>query len=146
MIARRLAFLLLVVLLSGCASNVPLQRGQIDSLSRETRPAELEQILGQATATAQVQVQSGGRQYDARRYHLQTGHRQEMTMVCTPVCIPIMISVPVMVEYVVIQRVPGKELLAWGTPEELSKDDDAEVSALMPAVKQSLAAAAEKKP
>jgi hypothetical protein len=143
MIARRLA-LLLFVLLTGCASSVPLQRGQIDALSRDTRPSELEQILGQATATSQTEVQSGEQHYSARRYSLQTGSRQDMTMVCTPMCIPIMITVPVMVEYVVIQRLPGRELLAWGTPEELSKDADIEVSALMPMVKQRLEAAARK--
>jgi hypothetical protein len=143
MIARRLA-LLLFVLLTGCASSIPLQRGQIDTLSRDTRPNELEQILGQATATSQTDVQSGGQQYSARRYNLQTGTRQDMTMVCTPLCIPIMITVPVMVEYVVIQRMPGKELLAWGTPEQLSKDANAEVSALMPVVKQRLEAAGKK--
>ena len=65
-------------------------------------------------------------------------------MVCTPLCIPIMITVPVMVEYVVIQRMPGRELLAWGTPEQLSKDADTEVSALMPVVKQRLEAAGKK--
>jgi hypothetical protein len=72
-----------------------------------------------------------------------------MTMVCAPACFPVVYSVPVLVEYVVIQRLPGKELLAWGTPEELSKDADIEVSALMPTVKQRLeaaAAAASKKP
>jgi hypothetical protein len=150
MIARRLS-LLVFVLLVGCAGSVPLQRGQIDALTKDTRPADIEQILGKATATAQTDVQAGERQYNARRYQLQTGSRQEMTMVCTPGCFPIFITVPVMVEYVVIQRLPGKELLAWGTPEELSKDADVEVSALMPTVKQRLeaaavAAAASKKP
>jgi hypothetical protein len=143
MIARRLA-LLLFVLLTGCASSVPLQRGQIDTLSRDTRPSELEQALGKATATSQTDVQSGARQYNARRYNLQTGIRQDMTKVCTPFCIPIMITVPVMVEYVVIQRLPGRELLAWGTPEELSKDADTEVSDLMPMIKQRLEAAGKK--
>lgn len=148
MIARRLA-LLVVVLLAGCASNVPLQRGQIDALTRDTHPVEVEQILGKATPIAQTDVQAGERQYNARRYQLQTGSRQQMTMVCTPTCFPISITVPVMVEYVVIQRLPGKELLAWGTPEELSKDADNEVSSLMPTVKRRLeaaAAAASKKP
>lgn len=141
MIARWLV-LPVFVLLVGCAGSVPLQRGQIDTITRETRPAELEQILGKATAIAQTEVSAGERRYNARRYQLQTGTRQDMTMVCTPACFPIMITVPVMVEYVVIQRLPGKELLAWGTPEELSKDADVEVSALMPTAKQRLEAAA----
>lgn len=145
MIARRLV-LLVFVLLGGCASNVPLQRGQIDALTRDTRPADVEQILGKATPIAQTDVQAGDRHYNARRYQLQTGSRQDMTMVCTPICIAIPITVPVMVEYVLIQRMPGKELLAWGTPEELSKDADSEVSSLMPTVKQRLEAAASKKP
>ncbi|MCU0942664.1 MAG: hypothetical protein MUE35_08965, partial [Hydrogenophaga sp.] len=147
-ISRRLA-LLVLAFLAGCASSVPLQRGQIDALTRDTRPAEVEQILGKATPIAQTDVQVGERQYNARRYQLQTGSRQEMTMVCAPACFPVVYSVPVLVEYVVIQRLPGKELLAWGTPEELSKDADIEVSALMPTVKQRLeaaAAAASKKP
>ncbi len=141
MIARWLVLPVFAVLV-GCAGSVPLQRGQIDSITRETRPADLEQILGKATPVAQTDVTAGERQYNARRYQLQTGTRQDMTMVCTPACFPIMITVPVLVEYVVIQRMPGKELLAWGTPEELSKDADVEVSALMPTVKQRLEAAA----
>jgi hypothetical protein len=140
MFARGLQVLFVSVVLAGCASTVPLYRGQVDTLARDTRPAELEQILGKATAFAQADVQMGERRYLARRYQLQTGTRQEMTVVCTPTCIPISIAVPVLVEYVLIQRQPGGELLAWGTPEELSKDADTEVSSIMPMVKQRLEA------
>lgn len=140
MFPRWLQVLLVSAFLAGCASTVPLYRGQVDTLTRDTRPAELEQVLGKATARAQADVQLGDRRYLARRFLLQTGTRQEMTVVCTPACIAIPITVPILVEYVVIQRQPGGELLAWGTPEELSKDADAEVSSIMPMVKQQLEA------
>jgi hypothetical protein len=140
MFARWLPVLLASVFLTGCASTVPLYRGQVDTLTRDTRPADLQQILGKATATSQADVQMGERRYLARRYQLQTGMRQEVSVVCTPTCLAIPVSVPVLVAYVVIQRQPGGELLAWGTPEELSKDADTEVSALMPTVKQQLEA------
>lgn len=143
MTATRLALIALVAL-AGCASNIPLQRTQVDAITRETRPAELEQILAKATVAAQTEVLSQEQRYNARLFRLQTGTRQDMSMVCTPFCIPIMITVPVVAQYVVIQRLPEKELVAWGTPEELSKDADPRVSALMPQVKQQLEQASKK--
>lgn len=143
MTATRLALIALVAL-AGCASNVPLQRNQVDAISRETRPAELEEILAKATVTAQTEVQAQEHRYNARLFSLQTGTRQDMTMICTPICIPIMITVPVTSQFVVLQRLPEKELVAWGTPEELSKDADPRVSALMPNVKQQLEQASKK--
>lgn len=143
MTAGRLILIALVAL-SGCASNVPLQRAQIDAISRDTRPADLEQILAKATVAAQAEVQDSEQRYNARLFRLQTGTRQDMTMVCTPMCIPIMITVPVTSQYVVIQRLPQNELVAWGTPEELSKDTDPKLSALMPEIKQRLEHASKK--
>ncbi|WP_291086884.1 hypothetical protein [Hydrogenophaga sp.] len=55
---------------------------------------------------------------------------------------PIVVPVPVIVEYGVIQRLPGKELLAWGAPEVLSKNADIKVRALKPTLKQRLESAA----
>ena len=94
---------------------------------------------------AQVEFQEGGNAYLARHYHLQTGTRQDMTMVCTPTCVPIFIQVPVTERYVVIQNLPARSVFAWGTLEELSKDADPAVSSLMPGVKQRLTEAEKKK-
>jgi hypothetical protein len=65
-------------------------------------------------------------------------------MVCTPNCIPIFVTVPVTTEYVVVQRMPSKQLHAWGTLEELSKDPDSAVSSIMPIVKARFAEAKKK--
>lgn len=133
------------VAITGCAGMVPLQRAQVAAISRDTAPAELDRVLAQATAVAQVEFQEGGKAYMARHYHLQTGSRQEMTMVCTPTCVPIFIQVPVTERYVVIQNLPARSVHAWGTLEELSKDADPAVSSLMPALKQRLTEAEKKK-
>jgi len=133
------------VAMVGCASTVPLQRTQVDALSRDAAPTEVERLLGKATAYAQHEVRAGDKAYLARHFLLQTGGRQEMTVVCTPNCLPIMITVPVTSEYVLIQTVPERALLAWGTLEELSKDADPLVSGLMPAIKAKLQASKEQK-
>ena len=133
--------LLATALMAGCANRVPLRQAQIDSIGRDTSPADLNRVLGEATVVAQAEVQDGADRFLARAFHLQTGTRQEMTMVCTPTCIPIFITVPVLADYVVLQTLPAMGLLAWGTPEALSKDADERVSRLMPEVKTRLEAA-----
>lgn len=134
----KILLIAVVVATAGCAISVPLQRAQISAISREATPANLNQILADATVVAQTEFQGNGKSYLARHYLLQTATRQDMSMVCTPTCIPIFITVPVTTQYVVIQRLPERSLHAWGTLEELSKDPDAEVSSLMPIVKQRL--------
>lgn len=130
--------------LSSCATTVPLQRTQIGSLSREAAPAEVDRILGTASVVATGEFVANEKPYLARQYLLQTGSRQEVSVVCTPTCIPIFVTVPVMTDYVVIQRMPSKELHAWGTFEELSKDSNPAVSSIMPVVKAQLAEAKKK--
>lgn len=136
----------LVFTLIGCASSVPLYRGQIDAITRDSPPATVEQTLGKATPSAQFEFTANGNSYFVRHYALQTGTRQEMTMVCTPTCIPIFIHVPVTAPYLIVQRLPTRAMHAWGTIEELSKDADPSISSIMPALKVQLEAAlAEKK-
>lgn len=129
-----------ILALAGCASTVPLQRGQLNSLSRESEPVAVEQALGKATPTAQFEVTAEGKPYFIRRYLLQTGSRQEMTVMCTPMCIPISYDVPIMTQYLVVQRLPARTMHAWGSVEELSKDQDPDVSGMMPMVKARLEA------
>lgn len=124
------------ILLTACAQSVPLQRTQIDSLNKDTKSSEVDRVLAGATVVAQSEFVEGEVSFIARHYRLVTGSRQEMTMVCTPNCFPIFITVPVTAEYVVIQRMPARDLHAWGTLEELSKDADPAISSLMPTVKQ----------
>lgn len=128
-----------VAVLAGCASKPPLQRAQISALTRESSPQEVDRILSSAAELSRVEVTHSGRNYLVRSYNLQTGTRQEMSMVCTPTCIPIFVPVPVMTSYVVIQQLPSQSTFAWGTLEELSKDSDDTISSLMPVVKQRLA-------
>jgi hypothetical protein len=134
------------VLLAACAQSVPLQRAQIDSLARDTKASDVDRVLAGATVVAQSEIVDNEKAFLARHYRLVTGSRQEMTMVCTPNCFPIFITVPVTADYVVIQRLPLKELHAWGTLEELSKDADPAVSSLMPAVKERFSESRKKKP
>ena len=124
--------------LAGCAAPVHLQRAQIGSLDRTSSPSDVDRILGDATVVAQAEVSAEQRTFLARQFRLLTGSRSEMTMVCTPTCIPIFLNVPVTSDYVVIQRLPSKDMHAWGTLEELSKDPDPGVSGIMPALKMRL--------
>lgn len=123
------------VLLTACVASVPLQPAQIGSLARESAPSDVDRILDKATVVAKTEFSANEKSYVARHFSLQTGTRQEMFVVCTPACMPIFTTVPVTAEYVVVQRLPSMELLAWGTLEELSKDSDNTVSAIMPIVK-----------
>jgi hypothetical protein len=132
--------------LVGCATSIPLQRGQIDSITRDSSPAAVDQTLGKATPTAQFEFTANGDPFFVRHYMLQTGMRQEMTVACTPICFPIAYSVPITVPYLVVQRLPSRAMHAWGAIEELSKDTDPTISSIMPALKVKLEAAlAEKK-
>jgi hypothetical protein len=139
-------FLIIVcIALTACASSVPLQRGQIGALSKDSTPTEVDRALANATMIAQVEFAAGGKSYLARHYNLLTGTRQEMTVICSPVCTPVFYPVQITAEYAVIQRMPSKAMLAWGTLEELSKDSDPEISDLMPQLKTEFEAAKKKK-
>jgi hypothetical protein len=132
----RIALLVSTLLIFvGCASQVPLQRGQIGALTRNAAPEAVEQILNKATPNAQFQFSSGGNTFAVRHFRLQTGTQQQMTMVCTPTCMPIFYTVPVTTPYLVIQTLPSRALHAWGTIEELSKDPDTNISSIMPELK-----------
>ncbi len=137
---RRLVSTAVAVVLVGCASTVPLQRGQIDSINRDSSPSAVNEALGRATSKAEFELTANGESFAIRHYLLQTGMRQEMTMVCTNFCMPIFYSVPVTADYVVVQRLPSRAMHAWGTIEELSKDQDSTVSSIMPALKSKLEA------
>jgi hypothetical protein len=69
--------------------------------------------------------------------------------VCTTFCFPVMYDIPITTQYLLLQRLPSRALYAWGTIEELSKDTDPAVSAMMPALKvrleEEVKAAKEKK-
>jgi hypothetical protein len=132
---RIAAALAAALALAGCATRVPLQQAQIGAITAQTSAGELDAILKNATQLAAFEFADGGRSFFVRSYSLQTGMRQDMTMVCTPVCIPIFITVPVTTDYVVVQNLPARTLHAWGTLEALSKDPDTAVSSIMPALK-----------
>lgn len=135
----RVAVLLVAtIVVTACASSVPLQRSQVGALTMDSLPDEVDRVLGTASVVARTEFSASGEKYIARHYRLLTGSRQEMTMVCTPVCYPIVISVPITTDYVVIQSSPALKLRAWGTLEELSKDPDDTISSLMPVVKAEL--------
>ncbi|WP_372717584.1 hypothetical protein [Immundisolibacter sp.] len=142
---RGILLLLVCNGLVACAPSVPLQRAQINSISRDSTPADLDRVLANATIIAQYEFVENEQAYFARHYSLHTGSRQEMSMVCTPTCIPIFVPVSITTDYVVIQRMPSKAIHAWGTLEELSKDPDSEVSSIMPVVKRLLEDARKKK-
>lgn len=143
---RKLTIIALVATLVGCATPVPLHRGQIDAISRDSPPAAVEQALGRATPTAQFEFIVNDNSFSVRHYLLQTGTRQEMTMMCTTFCFPVFYNVPVTAQYLVVQRLPSRAMHAWGTIEELSKDAEPGITSIMPALKVRLEAAlAEKK-
>lgn len=133
-----LAALAVVLALTGCAGIVPLQRGQISAVTQDTSPGQLDGILSHATVMHQFTSQAKGMQYLTRSYKLQTGIRSEMRVFCSTNCMAIPVSVPVFTPYVVIQALPEKSLFAWGTLEELSKDENPNISDLMPQIKQQL--------
>ncbi|MCC2676377.1 MAG: hypothetical protein K0R58_3324 [Ramlibacter sp.] len=134
-----------VVAVAGCAAPVPLQRAQIDAITRDAPPAAVEQALGKATPTAQFEFTASDNPFFVRHYMLQTGRRQEMTMVCTTFCFPVFYEVPVTVSYLLVQRLPSRAMHAWGTIEELSKDPEPSVSSIMPALKARLEVALKEK-
>lgn len=135
---------LTAMLIAGCATPVHLQQAQVGSLGRESAPAEVDRVLGNATLVARSEFKANGQDFLARQYRLQTGTNQEMTMVCTPACMPIFIQVPITADYLIIQRIPGLTMHAWGTPEQLSKDPDEAIASIMPTVKARLNEARQK--
>jgi hypothetical protein len=130
------AIVLASAVLAGCAANVPLSREQIGRISGETSATELDSILGKATVSSEYDFDANGGHYHARHLQLQTGTTSQMTMVCTKTCIPINTVIPVTTDYVVVQQLPTRKLLGWGTLEELSKSADDHVAAIMPKLKQ----------
>lgn len=133
---RLLPFAAALVILTGCASHVPLNRDQIGQIGPGMSPTEVNAIVGKATASAEYDFTSRERQYHARYYQLRTGTSQTTSVVCTPTCIPILIDVPVFEQYVVVQEQPTLALVGWGTVEELSKNPDEKISSLMPDLKK----------
>lgn len=145
-LCRRSTIIAVLAMLVGCATTVPLQRGQIDAINRDATPDAVEQTLGRATPTAQFEFTANDNPFFVRHYLLQTGSRMESQTVCTDTCFPVFYSVPVTAQYLVVQRLPSRAMHAWGTIEELSKDAEPSVSSIMPALKARLEAAlAEKK-
>ena len=133
-IARAIAC---AALISGCAVNVPLQRGQTAALAKNATLSDVEKVVGKSTPIANHRFASQGKTFDARHYNLQTGSRQQMQMVCAPTCFPIFITVPVTDAYVMVFEAPKQQLFAWGTLEELSRSPDDSISAIMPDLKKS---------
>lgn len=124
--------------LVGCSPAIPLQRKQVDALSRETLPAAVEQTLGRATPTAQFEFIANGNSFLVRHYLLQTGLKKLPIMMCTPSCFTLIRDEPITTQYLVVQRLPSRAMHAWGTVEELSKDADPGISSMMPALKARL--------
>jgi uncharacterized membrane protein len=145
-VCRSSIIIALVVSLGGCATSVPLQRSQVDAINRDLPPAGVEQTLGKATPTAKFEFTANGNPFFVRHYLLQTGTQQTTTTVCTTYCFPVPVSTPITAQYLVVQRLPSRDLHAWGTIEELSKDTEPSVSLIMPELKARLKVAlAEKK-
>jgi len=94
-ITRWVPIIAVLATLVGCATTVPLQRGQIDAIRSDSAPATVEQALGRATPTAQFEFAANGNVFFVRQYLLQIGSRQELTLLCTPICTPVFYSVPV---------------------------------------------------
>jgi len=126
-------------ILAGCAPAA-LQRDQIAAISRNTKPTELDAILGKATPLQQLEFRFDRGLYYARTYNLHTATRPDFTVLCTPSCMVMHIDTPVFTDYIVIQELPSKKLLAWGTFDELSKDPDTSISTLLSMLKEHLAA------
>lgn len=126
-----------ILVLTACAPVVPLQRDQTASLTKGASIHDIEKNLGKATVALSYEFDSNGNRYLANHYDLQTGTRQEMGMMCTPVCIPYPIYIPVTAAYVMIYDAMSKQLFAWGMVEELSRSPDEGVSAIMPDLKKS---------
>lgn len=125
------------LLLTACGGVVPLQRGQTAALVKGASPADIDAHTGKATVIVSHSFMAQGQTWDARHYNLQTGSTQQMTMVCAPTCMPIFITVPVVDSYVMVFDSPARHLFAWGTLEELSRNPDEAVSAIMPDLKTS---------
>ncbi len=128
--------LLCATLLAGCAAH--LQHSAIDQLRKDSSAAEVDRVLGNAPMRRQVLFVHQGQQYQVREFFLQTGSNQIPMTVCTPVCHTIWSITPVTTEYLIIQTLPELRLHAWGTLEALSKDPDASISDMMPALKKTL--------
>jgi len=147
MLIRTIIIPLFLALIGCAAQPIALQRNTIDTITKQTSPVELEQILGSATIHAQFELSSNEKNYFIRQYNLQTGVTQDVITVSLPSggSIPVIVDVPVTTQYAVIQLLPAKEVFAWGSLEELSKDQNSEVSSLMPAVKQRIEEFSKKK-
>lgn len=126
-----------ILALTACAPVVPLQRDQTASFSKGATMSQVSGSLGKATLTIAHEFDSRGNHFLANHYDLQTGTRQQMSMVCTPTCIAYPIYVPVTAPYVMVYEGADRHLLAWGMLEELSRSPDESVSSIMPDLKAS---------
>ncbi len=126
-----------VLALTACAPVVPLQRDQTASFSKGATMSQVAGSLGKATLTVAHEFDSRGSHFLANHYDLQTGTRQQMSMVCTPTCIAYPVYVPVTAPYVMVYEGTDRHLLAWGMLEELSRSPDDSVSSIMPDLKAS---------
>jgi hypothetical protein len=133
----KLAVIIGIVFFGGCATQVPLQRFQGDALRTGDSLSAASAKLGQATARLTHNFSWKGKQFEARHYDLQTGSRQEMSMVCSPICIPIFYNVPVLAPYVVVLQGEPLTVVASGLVEELSRSPDPQISEFMPSLKES---------
>jgi hypothetical protein len=134
---RLLLVTLLAVVMTGCAANIPLQRGQTASLTAGTPADQVAPALGNASVQLAHDFEFEGRTFSARHYALQTGSTQQMTMVCSPVCIPVFYTVPVTQPYVLVFEGKPPRLFAFGMVEELSRSPDADTAKMMPTLKES---------
>jgi hypothetical protein len=135
-----LASLAAALLLSACASTVPLSRNQLATLSAESRPAEVEAAIGQSTPKHTFTLDTPAGPMAVRVFNLLIGSRSQMMTVCTPNCMLIPTQVPVTTDFVIVQQADSKALRAWGTLEEIGKDADPRVSALAAPIRERVAA------
>jgi hypothetical protein len=133
------------LLLAACETTIPLQRGQLSSLARDSRPADIDAAIGKSTAKWTFNLEQGGRSYAVRVFELRVGSSTQMMTICTPGCIVVPTQVPVNADFALVQVTDTKQLHAWGTLEELAKDADPAVSSLAAPIRERIAALAKAK-
>jgi hypothetical protein len=134
---RHLLAVVVTFIATGCASNVPLQRGQTAVLKAGAPATEVMPALGNASVQITHTFDIEGRVFSAHHYALQTGSTQQMTMVCSPACFPVFYTVPVTQPYVVVFEGTPPRLFAFGMVEELSRSPDTDIARIMPVLKES---------
>ncbi|PZP33381.1 MAG: hypothetical protein DI603_08400 [Roseateles depolymerans] len=137
-----LAPLALSLLLTACATTRPVNQAQLAALSPQMTAADVERTLGDATPLLSFEMPYGAQRAAVRQFNVVVGSRTEMMTVCTPNCMVIPTQVAVTAPLVVMQGLPERRLLAWGTLEQLSKDASPEQNAVATEVRARMAAAA----